>query len=151
MCRAWGDQPNPNRRDTLAFVVLDSRQVLGRSQEPAMRTASVSIWVWGGRRRWRFWTVGPPPVGDTSQYCARTYSTWSHCHVGPAARGRARWAGEKREGGSGSRSEAQFGSLFTLYLFLFHIFISHFNPKFDSEFQNIFEVPNRTLSMAMQV
>jgi hypothetical protein len=54
MCSARGDQPNPNRRDTLAFVVLDSRQVLGHSQEPAMRTTWVSIWVWGGRRRWRF-------------------------------------------------------------------------------------------------
>jgi hypothetical protein len=30
----------------LAFVVLGSRQVLVRSQEPAMRTASVRVWVW---------------------------------------------------------------------------------------------------------
>ena len=48
----------------LAFVVLGSRQVLVHSQEPAMRMASVRVWVWvegeDGSEH------GGPPVSETA-------------------------------------------------------------------------------------
>jgi hypothetical protein len=48
--------------------------------------------------------------------------------------------GLARKGNEGVGQEVRPGLVpySPFFLFLFHIFISHFNPKFDSEFSNIY-------------